>query len=148
SRRSDPRERRLTATTTITDVVGRDAELDALRTFVDGTERGPAALVLEGEPGIGKSTLWLAAVRHARTQGLRVFSSRPAESEYHLAHVALGDLFEDVLDEALRALTTPRRRALEVALLRDETPGDPVDRRALAVAVRDVLQLLGEQGPM
>src|SRR5213076_2954396 len=67
------------------------------------------------------------------------------EAERTLAHVGLGDLFEDVLDDVLPALTPPRRRALEVAMLHDETPGDPVDHRALAVAVRDALQLLGER---
>ena len=80
--------------------------------------------------------------------GLRVLSSRPAETEYDLAHVGLGDLLEDVLDEVLPTLTLPRRRALEVALLRDEAPGERVDRRALAVALRDVLQLLGEREPI
>jgi hypothetical protein len=39
----------------------------------------------------------------------------------------------------------PRRRALEVALLWEEEPDDPVDRRALAVAVREALQILSER---
>ena len=134
--------------TAVPDIVGREAELAALQAFVDGARPGPAALVLEGEPGIGKSTLWLAGVEHARASGLRVLSSRPAETEYDLAHVGLGDLLEDVLDEVLPTLTLPRRRALEVALLRDEAPGERVDRRALAVALRDVLQLLGEREPI
>src|SRR4029450_5239844 len=55
------------------------------------------------------------------------------------------DLFEDVVDDVLSALTAPRQRALEVAMLRDEASGDPLDHRALAVAVRDVLQLLSER---
>jgi len=104
--------------------------------------------VLEGEAGIGKSTLWLAGVEHARTRGLRVFSSRPAEAERSLAHVGLGDLLETALDETLAALPAPRRRALEIAMLRAETSGDPVDERALAVAVRDVLELLSEREPV
>ena len=58
----------------------------------------------------------------ART-GLRVLSSRPAEAERALAHVGLGDLFEGVLDDVLPALSAPRRRALEVALLREEALG-------------------------
>lgn len=129
----------------MSEIVGRDEELASLRAFIDEVREGPAALVLEGEAGIGKSTLWLAGVEHARTRGLRVLSSRPAEAERSLAHVGLGDLFEDVLDDVLPALTLPRRRALEVAMLRDETSRDPVDHRALAVAVRDVLQLLSER---
>jgi hypothetical protein len=121
------------------EIVGREDELASLHAFTDDVREGPAVLVLEGEAGIGKSTLWLAGVRHARMQGVRVLSSRPAEAERSLAHVGLADLFEPVLDEVLPALTQPRRRALEVVLLRDEASGDPVDERALAVAVRDVL---------
>ncbi len=130
------------------EIVGREEELASVAAFVDEVRDGPAALVLEGEAGIGKSTLWLAGVEHARTRGLRVLSSRPAEAERSLAHAGLGDLLEDILDEVLPVLSTPRQRALEVAMLRDELSPDPVDDRALAVAVRDVLQLLGEDEPV
>jgi predicted ATPase len=129
-------------------VVSREEELASLHAFIAETEGGPAALVLEGEAGIGKSTLWLAGVESARAQGMRVFSSRPADAERGLAHVGLGDLFEDVLDEVLPALSAPRRRALEVALLLEETSGDPVDHRALGVAVRGALQVLSEREPL
>jgi hypothetical protein len=134
----------LPAGPTIPDIVGREAELAALEAFVRDDLQGPAAFVLEGQAGIGKSTLWLSGVEYAHSNGLRVYSARPAEAERSLAHVVLGDLFEEALDDVLPALAPPRRRALEVALLRDQTPSDPVDRRALAVAVRDVLQLLSD----
>jgi DNA-binding CsgD family transcriptional regulator len=129
-------------------IVSREEELASLHAFIDKAEEGPAGIVIEGDAGIGKSTLWLAGVERARAQGLRVLSSRPAEAERGLAHVALGDLLEDVLGEVLPALSTPRRRALEVALLLADPPSDPVDRRALAVAVRDALQLLSEREPL
>jgi len=132
----------------VSEIVGREEELASLHAFIDEVRGGPAALVLEGEAGIGKSTLWLAGVEHAHRQGFRVLSSRPTEAERSLAHVGLGDLLEDVLDDALPALPAPRRRALEVAMLRDEASGDPVDHRALAVAVRDVVQLLSEGEPI
>ncbi len=130
------------------EIVGREEELGSVYAFLDGAVEGAAGFVLEGEPGIGKSTLWLAAVTGARDRGFLVLSSRPAEAERSLAHIGLGDLFEDVLDDVLPALSVPRRHALEVALLREEAPGDPVDQRALAVAVRSVLQLLSEREPI
>ena len=129
-------------------IVGREEELASRNTFVASFHEGSAALALEGEAGIGKSTLWHAAVTAARERGLLVLSSRPAEAERNLAHIALGDLLDDVLDDVLPMLSLPRRRALEVALLREEASGDSVDHRALAVAVRDVLQFLSEQGPL
>lgn len=128
-------------------IVGREEELVSIAEFLDEPPDGPAALVLEGESGVGKSTLWQAAVDNARRQGLRVLAAHPAEAERSLAHAALGDLLEDVLDQALPALAAPRRHALEVAMVRDEEPGDPVDQRAVGVAVRDVLQLLGDREP-
>src|SRR5438128_6878182 len=130
------------------EIVSREEELASLHAFIDGLQGGPAALVLEGDAGIGKSTLWLAGVEYARTQGLRVLSSRPAEAERGLAHVGLGDLLEDALDDVLPALTAPRRRALEVALLLEEAAADAVDPRALGIATRSALQLLAEDEPV
>jgi DNA-binding CsgD family transcriptional regulator len=128
------------------EIVGREEELATICAFVDGPHAGAAALVLEGEVGIGKSTLWLAGVEHARARGLTTLSSRSAAAEHDFAHVGLSDLFEDVADRVLPDLSAPRRRALEVALLREDPTGDPVDHRALGVAVRDVLHALSEQG--
>jgi hypothetical protein len=76
------------------EIVGRDEELGSVSALVGRAAEGPAALVLEGEAGIGKSTLWLAGVVAAEERGLRVLSSRPAEAEQGLAHTGLGDLFE------------------------------------------------------
>jgi len=128
-------------------VVGREEELAAVARFLEEPHDGPTTLVLEGDAGIGKSTLWHAAVQAVRARGLAVLASRPAEAERGLAHAGLGDLLEHVADETLPRLSAPRRRALEVALLQDE-PDEPVDDRALAVAVRDVLQLLAVPGPL
>ena len=130
------------------EIVGREEQLASIHTFIDDAEGAPAALVLEGEPGIGKSTLWLAGVESAHARGFRVLSSRPAEAERGLAHAGLGDLFDGAIEDVLPTLTAPRRRALEVALLVQESSGEPVDRRALGVAVRGVLQTLSERGPL
>ena len=130
------------------EVVGRDAELRSLSAFLGrrATVDGPIALALEGEAGIGKSTLWRAAVEEASGRGLRVLVARAAESERTLAHAGLGDLFDRVLDDVLPSLSAPQRRALEVALLVEDTDGRPVDQRALGVAVRSALELLAEDG--
>jgi DNA-binding CsgD family transcriptional regulator len=131
-------------------VIGREEEVSSVRAFVDGAQEGegPVALVLEGEPGIGKSTLWLEGVEHAAGQGVRVLLSRPSEAERDLAYVVLGDLFEDVLADVLPVLTPPRRRALEAALLVDRAPEQPVDPRALGVAIRASLKALAERAPL
>jgi len=130
-------------------VIGRDGEVECLRAFLDAAGvDGLRALVLEGEAGIGKSTLWLAGVDIARERGLRVLSSQPAEAERALAFAGLGDLLEDALVEVLPALPPPRRRALEVALFLADATQDPLDPRALGVAVRTALELLADREPM
>ena len=121
------------------DVLGREPELSAIEAFLDRPLEGLAGIILEGEPGIGKSTLWAEAVTLARDRGFRVLASRPAEAERELAYAVLGDLLEDVLVEVLPALARPRRHALEAALLADQAPEQPVDPRTLGVAVRTSL---------
>jgi len=140
------RARRGTIGRVAPEIVGREGELASIRELLARTD-GVAGLVLEGEPGIGKSTLWQAGVEEARAADLRVLSSRAAEAERGLAHVGLGDLFEDVREDVLPALGAARRCALEAALLWGDA-ADPVDPRALAVAVRDALEVLAELGPL
>ena len=68
------------------DIIGRDEELGVLYAFLDEpAEPGQRALVLEGPPGIGKSTLWDAGVETARERSARVLAARPAEAERSFA---------------------------------------------------------------
>ena len=78
------------------ELVGREEELVSLQSFLRDPRTEPAALVIEGEAGIGKSSLWLSGVEDARARDVRVLSSRPAEAERELAQVGLIDLFEAV----------------------------------------------------
>ncbi|HSL65436.1 MAG TPA: AAA family ATPase, partial [Gaiellaceae bacterium] len=130
------------------DILGREEELASLLAFLDRARDGAGALVLEGQAGIGKSTLWLAGVEAARERSLRVLSTRPAEAERELGYAGLGDLLADVLEDALPALSTPRRRALEAALLLEDPVGGRADARAVAVAVQDALRALAEPAPV
>ena len=111
------------------DVLGRDDELRSLRAFVNAPAApGMTAVVLEGQAGIGKSTLWLAGVQAARERGLRVLSARPAEVELGVGYAGLGDLLEGALGDVLPELAVPRRRALETVLL---SGMDPMSRWTL-----------------
>jgi DNA-binding NarL/FixJ family response regulator len=126
-------------------IVGREAELELVRRFVESD--GPAgALVLAGRPGIGKTTLWEAGVGAARELQLRVLAARATDAEAELSFTALGDLLDEVALDDLPSLVAPRRRALGAALLREEIPEEPPDRRAIAMAVLDVLRELAARG--
>jgi DNA-binding CsgD family transcriptional regulator len=125
-------------------VIGRDGELGAVAAFVDGGH-GFAALLVEGEAGIGKTAVWQAAIERAAESGVLVLEELAARAEAALPFAALGDLLEPVLAAVGSQLAGPQRRAIEVALLRDE-PGDaPVDARAVGVATLSALRLLAAE---
>jgi predicted ATPase len=82
-------------------VFGRDAELDELEATLVRARNGFAALVLAGEPGIGKTTVWRAGIARAADRGYRVLSCRTAPAETRLSFSALGDLLAPVEPAAL-----------------------------------------------
>lgn len=130
------------------EVVGRGNELAAVERFVEHARSRPSALVLEGEAGIGKTTIWHAAVGLARAAGFTVLTSGPARSEQGLTLGGLTDLFADVDASILAGLPDPQRHALEVALLRIEPSGNLPDQRTLSVAVAGLLRALTARSPV
>jgi hypothetical protein len=126
------------------EVLGRDEELGRLARFLDGDFQ--AALVLAGEAGIGKTTVWRAGLQQARERGVRVLVCRPAESEARLSFAGLVDLLEPVLGEVLGALPSVQRRALEASLLLSEEERPPPDQRTISTACLGVLRRLAEDG--
>jgi len=129
-------------------LVGRDVELDTLRAFLEDSSGGSSVLSIEGEPGIGKSALWLAAREEADARGLRTLIARPAEAEGRVSYSALGDLLEEAFDEARSELAAPQARALGVALLVENPGPAPPDRRAIALGLRGVLQVMARSAPV
>ncbi|MBV9605440.1 MAG: AAA family ATPase [Solirubrobacterales bacterium] len=128
-------------------MVGRAEELGAVRRFLEGT-REPAALVIEGEAGLGKSTLLRAGIDLAVGLGRRVLVVGPVEAEAEMAFAGLEGLLDRVLDEVLDELPTPQRVSLEVALLRRE-PGElGIEARTVASATTSVLRALASRQPL
>ena len=124
------------------EVVGREQELEELGRFLDAGDGLPAALVLEGSPGIGKTVLWRAGLDLARARGFRVLEAIPASAETRLSLSAVVDLLAPVLADVLPMLPAPQRRALKVALLLAEPEGSAPDARALDAALLSVLRVL------
>jgi DNA-binding CsgD family transcriptional regulator len=127
-------------------LVGRDAELEAVGRLLDGSL--PAALSLEGEPGIGKTSLWREAVALAAERGFTVLTARPADAEEELAFAALGDLFASSFDRCGHELAEPQRRPLGVALLREQPGAQPPDSRTIGVGALALLDRLVAEQPV
>ena len=129
-------------------VIGRSAELDAIERFLATLADGPTALVFEGEPGIGKTTLLREGVDAARRGGARVLACAPTAPETRLSFAALGDLLADVDDTELEPLPGPQRAALGAALLRTDPGAAEVDRRAVGTGVLSLLEGLAAAHPV
>ena len=60
-------------------------DVDHIGSLLSAAARGPAALLIEGDVGIGKTTAWLAAAEQARLEGFRVLSARASRDESGIA---------------------------------------------------------------
>ena len=121
-------------------IIGREEELGAIRAFLADIEHGPGALLLSGEAGIGKTSLWADGVEAAERDGAHVLECRGVEAEASLSFAGLSELLAPVFDDVAHSLHPPRRRALEIALLLVE-PGEVApDAHAIGLAVLDVIE--------
>jgi DNA-binding CsgD family transcriptional regulator len=129
------------------EVFGREDELATVAEFVREAAALPAALVIVGDAGIGKTTLWREAVACAELCSLRVLSCSPAEAETSLSFAGMTDLLDDVLDDVLPDLPSPQATALEVALRRLE-PEQPPDQLAVRSGFLNALRVLSKRSAL
>ncbi len=138
--------------------IGRDAEIAEISAFLSAASRAPAALVITGDAGIGKTVVWRHVLQGAGRSS-RVLSCQPVLAEKPHAFSALDDLFGGAAEEILPALPRPRRRAVESALLRDSPleplsaepfEADPLapEPRVLARGILDALRILSGAAPL
>lgn len=129
-------------------LVGRDAELGQMEAWLSTVAELPTGVVIEGDPGAGKTALFRATVQLASTQTYRVLEAIPAQPEAGLGHSGLMDLMGPIVDEVLPSLPPPQRDALLVALLMRPVGGAPPNRLAVGAATRHALEQLASRGPV
>ena len=126
-------------------MAGRVDELDRIRALVDAARGGVAgALVVEGEAGIGKTTLLGAAAELA--EGFVCLWARGVESETTLGHATLLELLTPVR-ERLAGIPAVQAQALDAALGWGDvrTSGD---RYLVAAATLSLLAVTAERAPL
>ncbi|OYN82369.1 helix-turn-helix transcriptional regulator [Mycolicibacterium sphagni] len=129
--------------------VGRRDEITAISNLLATVAAGSAGFVIEGDPGIGKTTVWLHGLQLARTNGFRVLAARGTAAESVLAYAALADLLADVDPALWTDLPAPQRHGLAAALLREpDTGASPLDQRAVGAALLAVLRRLAAESPV
>ena len=120
-------------------LVGREDERTRLDRLIIRARGGEsAALVLHGDPGIGKTRLLEYAVE--RATDFRVLRARPLEAESELAFAGLSELLSSVL-HLLNRISGPQEAALSGALALG--PPVPGDRFGVAAATLSLLAAAG-----
>ncbi len=127
-----------------TDAVGREQELATVARLFEQRRAGPWVVVIEGDAGIGKTTLWEAALDLARDRSWRVLAARPAEAEARFSYIAVRDLLGPFIDETIHGLPGPQRRAVETAFLRAE---GRADAHAVSAGVLGMLRAVSASAP-
>src|SRR5262245_13195943 len=129
-------------------MASRPAEEEALGEFLAAATNSPSALLVDGEAGIGKTTVWLAGLEQARGRGFQVLSARAVDAESVLAYASLADLLTVVDHDTWADLPEPQRIAIDRVLLRERTADAVTDQRAVAAAFLSVIDRLTEDGPL
>src|SRR5260370_3579560 len=139
-------------------LIGRDREVRALTELIGKATKAGQALVVIGDPGIGKSALLGAAQGAARAAGFRVLLATGVESEAQLPFAGLHQILRPVLrsasqlrpahDTALRAAfglaEGPRPELFQIALAAVNLLGAVAAKQPVAILVDDV-QWLDQQ---
>jgi DNA-binding CsgD family transcriptional regulator len=128
------------------ELIGRAAETARLHELIADASAGRGgALILRGEPGIGKTALCAEAAGFARDRGLRVLHTVGVESETHLPYAGLHQLLRPVR-ESLGALPPSQQGALRAALGMTETAAPEV--YVVALAALNLLAEVAENAPV
>jgi len=123
---------------------GRDREREQLRVLLENARSSQsAALVIRGEPGVGKTAL-LQDTRDRATD-MHVLTARGVESESELPFAALHQLFHSSLRYAER-LPPPQAAALNAALGLGD--GQAQERFLVSAASLSLLSELAERRPV
>jgi len=129
-------------------VVGREPELAAIEQLFARARESFSALLLEGDAGIGKTTVFREGLGVAAADGFQVLTCRPGASETTLSFAAVGDLLDAIPADRWGALPSPQRRALDVAMLRTDADEIEVDQRAIAAGLRSLVTGLAAEQPV
>ena len=127
-------------------LLGRGPELEQIGGLVAGAREGRGgALLIVGEPGIGKTALLREAF--ALASDLRVVEAEAVEAEASLPYALLGETVAPLL-EWLPELPEPQADAIRAALALGPSPHAPSDRFATCAAFRRLITSAADREPV
>ena len=126
--------------------MGRRGERDALDQMINAVRAGQSrALVIRGDPGVGKTVLLEYMAGQASGSGCQVARVMGVQSEMELAFAGLHQLCTPMLSRAER-LPVPQRDALRIAL--GLSPGPAPDRFLVGLALLSLLSEVAGERPL
>ncbi|MEU9559635.1 helix-turn-helix transcriptional regulator [Streptomyces fumanus] len=126
-------------------LIGRASELSALEAVLADTENEGAALLLQGDPGVGKSALLEAVADRARERGLRLLHVVGVESEQELAFSSLHQLLHPLFEHVTELPDFQRGVLEQVLSVRD---GAAPGRFAISAAALALIQAAARRRPL
>jgi DNA-binding CsgD family transcriptional regulator len=128
------------------ELIGRSSELELLTGLLAQAADGiSAALVVRGEPGIGKTALLDAVAARVQADGLKVARVTGVESEAPLGYAALHRLLL-LFPGLIEQLPAPQREALQSTF--GLLAGPPPDRFLTALGVLTLLADAASEAPL
>ena len=89
--------------TSLPPLVGRQDEIELIGTFVGSAVKHGGALLLPGDPGVGKSVLLDAAAARAQAAGARVLRAAGAQFEADVSFSTLSQLLQPLLGRGMQS---------------------------------------------
>src|SRR4051812_47134986 len=126
-------------------ILGRSTEIEVLPGLLDEVGRTGAALVVRGDPGVGKSRLLSEAIALAEQREMKVLATRGVQSEARLAFGGLQQLLRPVRLQAA-GLPATHQAVLDAALSIGDD--EPPEHFRIALAVLDLLSEAATDRPL
>jgi len=128
-------------------IAGRTVEVGVLDEMLGDRLPEPRSVLIEGAPGIGKTTLLRSLLDAARERGYTVAVCHPTRSEMELSYAGLVALLGDLGLEAVDSLPAPQARVLRT-ILRLDDGAEPLDRLSLSLATVAAVRSVASAGPL
>lgn len=129
----------------VTRLIGRDTDLEFLRSFFNNSGARGSALLLTGEAGVGKTAVLDAIAESTARSGVRVLRARGVQFEADISYSGLTQLLLPLFDD-LDRLDDVHRDALRVAV--GIGGGPPPDRLLTSTAALFLLRLVSVRTPL
>ena len=97
-------------------LLGRAGELALIGEFLDRAGRDGDAMLVTGEPGVGKTALLDAAAERAAARGVQVLRASGVEFEADIPFAGLHQVLSPLVEDFEQLFSDPHRAALNVAL--------------------------------